>query len=1050
MTGKVFAPLVYRVAYPPRVPTKGELARRSPERAEELLAKRPRTWRRPAVLAVDVRVDAAQRLDLGAWSLFRFRDEVAAGFVLPDDVAPEAEAHVRAWAKARPVECRLVREHECQVHLLSAWREEVLRPYVVGSGEPVSGAASHAWTVTWEGAWVLSRLARDFDEGRGRNYGGWTFGFFDRPPSEDEPEGTPDGHPRLVVRQLSDLSTLLRWGSLPGKGNVPRPGPVLDLRHLVRALAGNGIETLGQACQEFGVKVSLDGKGLEALGDRCRALGELAYALFSECDYVERREGEDRESLRPTGIVLEPKHLYSGGSLAGRLLRSLGVALQSERVVEGIAHNRVVGAFAAALLGGRAEAYVARDTVGWWQHWDFSGDYLHSARLGGVSEFLFAARHVAEDVTAEAIAEYERLDRAADLVGELLDPAWWRCWLVVAVRVRAKGDLQAPLLSFRTPVQGRPGEFLVRHSHVHLGAQTLWTTMADLAAGALADPHGPRAEIVEAFRVRPEGKAEGLRPVVLPGAVTFDPYTEGADIFGALFASRQACASHKGWAPKVCSRRAAMVKGIAVGLASGAVARVDRDPVPQRPGRRNGAASEPEAVVIGPDGEEVPAGHQDAVERPGPDFLPYLAAAVTAGSRLLLALAEAMAGGRVSQVLTDALTVSAEVDMAAVARRLNDGLGVVLRPQYGSDKKPLRAYVAGRNRYIFSRRGALVHVSEFALGGVYLPPTGSEERGLTGAYRWVEETALAVIRTDDGNDLGELALPSWAPRWAVSRFHAATKEQLGWLGEGARPFDQGLAAHNGWRFSPEGGHLVAPVARAPWSTPPEQWPALDWRTRDGGLAIALSPEDRGLPIPDGFEPLTIANAIDRWARTGEPGKFPAWHMDGYGAHRGQLDPLPVEVVGRPLLIGREGTEIAERQRGTSSLEEPVLLYGGVNEAEMEAVMRIFKAMMPEDRAHFGLPASTARYVAAGRVPRKFVEVVRRAAVKSVYELESPPEDQLSRLCAWAEELERCHGPGCQQKRDSRSLYCATCRKAQHRSSQEAYVARRREVADALA
>jgi hypothetical protein len=137
------------------------------------------------------------------------------------------------------------------VDRLSVWAEEVLRPAVTASkapdGRPVGG---RAWVVAWDVGWVMSRLCRSWGPANGEFYGGWSLGMFDAP---DTPcLGT--GLPRLRVRQVREGVTLARWGSTPANNDGERPRrlpPVLDLRHLVSALAGPGIDTLEAACAEF-------------------------------------------------------------------------------------------------------------------------------------------------------------------------------------------------------------------------------------------------------------------------------------------------------------------------------------------------------------------------------------------------------------------------------------------------------------------------------------------------------------------------------------------------------------------------------------------------------------------------------------------------------------------------------------------------------------------------------------------------------------------------------------------------------------------------------
>lgn len=1044
MSGDLRASLALRVAYPPLEPSPHQLSRRTPEGREKELSRWPRSWsRRPATLAVDVRTDADQHLSLAGWELRRFARPMAGGLVLPDGVH---DAGVLEWAAANPLPAgRLVRGGGARsVHGLTVWRNEILRPYVLGTSDAFSGAGTKAWLVMWDAPWVVSRVAANYAEGRGRNYGAWSFGMFDRPDSTEP----GDGFPRAIVRQLGEETSFQRWGNVP-KG-APSAGPIIDLRCLVRGLLGNGVGTLEAACREFGVEPprSLGGPG--ALADRVRAISELAEACFRECDWRERRQGVDRASLRPTGILSDPRRLYSSGSAASQMLRTINVEPLAERVIEGeVGHDRAVGAFASAFFGGRAEVDIARRPGDRVQHWDFSACYGNCARLVGGSSVMLADRLVVGDCTGEVEEELGRLARARDPMALLLDPSWWRRWGLVVVKVEAVRSL----LPLRVPDGKRAGEFSVRRAPLTTAPDSsAWYMVTDLAAAVLAGSQG-QLRVVEALRLRPEGKASGLYPVVLPGEVAFDPYSEGADLFVSLLESRRACAQAPGWSARERSRREQGVKGLLVSTASGVVGRVDYDQVPERPERRSGAVV-PTREVIGPEGERISVDTADGVERPGPDFFPPLASAVTAGSRLLLALVERMVSdkeGRVHQVLTDALTVSADVDMKTVARRLHDGLGVTLRPQYGTAERPASAYVMGRNRYALLQRGRLEHVSEFGLGGVYCDPTGAGGAGASGARRWVEDAFEAVMAADGGrNDLESLELPYWSECWAVSPFQAATEAQRRWLGADARPFDQGLSAHLAPVLAGEAG-AGAPVARALHTTLPERWPTLAWCFREGRPATALDPDrDGGLIVPDGFFPKTFRGVIGTWAISGEPGKGPVWAWQ-IGPHRGPLDAVPVVALAEPVLIGKEGRSLLERARGVAE-GEGVIAYS-LSDAELVVIRRILTAMDPHERAQVGLVGRTGRRAAAGTVPRNIAEVIRSIAMKSAFEQfnngKGVTQDTLTRLVEWAESLESCRTPGCTNTRDKgRSVFCAGCRREGTRVRVAAHRARGRARASA--
>jgi hypothetical protein len=279
----------------------------------------------------------------------------------------------------------------------------------------------------------------------------------------------------------------------------------------------------------------------------------------------------------------------------------------------------------------------------------------------------------------------------------------------------------------------------------------------DLAAAVLAGGRAPHVE--QAWTVRPTGRAAGLRTVAFPGGVPFDPTDPDADLYAAILASRVAVGSDPSAGATTRRRREAALKGLGVALAYGGFARVDRRPI----------AQPIEVERISPWGERFTTTVRGVVEEPGPDHLPLIASAVTAAARLTMAVVERMvtgAGGTVAQVLTDAVTIPASpqggwaytpdggVPLLDV-RTIRDicgrlvPLGIALRAQHDTLDQPTEAYIAGTNRYVFARDGVIVHTSEFALGGVYLDPSGRGDRRApaSGARLWIDEGLRGIRGT---------------------------------------------------------------------------------------------------------------------------------------------------------------------------------------------------------------------------------------------------------------------------------------------------------------
>jgi hypothetical protein len=356
----------------------------------------------------------------------------------------------------------------------------------------------------------------------------------------------------------------------------------------------------------------------------------------------------------------------------------------------------------------------------------------------------------AVDDTDELARWLADLAAATDPVEMLLDPTAWRPWAFTVALVRPDGDW----LPHRRLV--RTGEYLSTFGPLTYDGVLPYTAL-DLAAAVIA---GRRAPVIEqVWTLRPTGQAESLRAVSLPGGAPFDPTEPDADLYAAILASRVAVGSDPSASATTRRRREAALKGLGVALAYGCLARVDRRPI----------AEAMEVERIDPWGERFTTTVRGAVEEPGPDHCPLLASAVTAAARLTMALVERMvtdAGGVVAQVLTDAVTIPASPEggwaytpdggvplldfpnVEGICQRLTP-LGITLRAQHGTLDEPTEAYIAGTNRYVFVQNGVIVHTSEFALGGIYLDPSGRGDcrAPASGARLWIDEGLWGIRGT---------------------------------------------------------------------------------------------------------------------------------------------------------------------------------------------------------------------------------------------------------------------------------------------------------------
>jgi hypothetical protein len=980
--------LALRVGYPPNRST---------------FVRRPgKSWtpgrasRRPDVLLLAIEVDDAQELLVCRWRRLRFGRVTAEGLVLPDSATSTQIAKARAWADTHQASGRFARRaNRLSVDRLSSWSEAVLRPAVTASKAPESRPiGGRPWIVGWDLPWAFSRLARRWGAAEMRMFGGWSLGLFDAPGAPGEASGAP----RVLARQLRDGIVTMRWGGTPlgAKGRPRRLAALVDLRHLVTALAGHGLDAFTPACVEFDIRPRAErGSVFDRVTSRLDAIDALHRAVLAEVD-----------AWNAGGLDLDPVRLYSGGSVATGLFRTIGIPPAATRVLP----DAVVGAAAGAFHGPRSEALL----VGCWfpcVHLDESQSYVAKARLVGISELLLAKDWTVDDVTDELQQWLRDLAVAADPIAALLDPGVWTRFGTVVAMVRADGTH----LLYRKRLSG--GEHASEFGPLRASPDLPYLAL-DLAAGIVDG--GRVCDVAQAWRVRPgDGRASDLRAVTFPGGVRFDPTDAHADLYEALGRSRHATVNDETIGPVARRRRAEGVKGVNVSAAYGNFARVDRQPVPARRPRN--------VECVDPWGSRFTAQVRDTVEAPGPDHCPLLAGAVTAAGRLVLAMIERIVrdfGSVVAQHLVDACTIPASAaggmitcgnttvtllaydQVRALIVRLAP-LGIILRAEHDSLDQPTDAFIAGPNRYLLAHNGALVHASEFALGGVYCDPTGQHDaRTNTGMRAWVAAATQRIIDTDLCE---ELTLTGFGERWAVSPFRASSPQLARMLGPDTRPFTEALALHATATHDRD-GVFAGPVVVARHDAPPERWPTLAWHPRgDATELLSLASwrfSDRS--VIDMPQPVVIDDVVSGWRV-----------KRGRGTRRGYAGLIPrraASALDHIELIGKEGDQLLDRQRGITTAEHAVTIYNptATGDPLWTQAADVLRSLGPDAVAQRfpDVPYGTRWYWTRGRPPREPVRTrvlneLRREATRELARAHRPiPESADALLAAYGTYLSR--------------------------------------------
>jgi len=781
---------------------------------------------------------------------------------------------------------------------------------------------------------------------------------------------------RVTPRGGEEAGAFVAWippRKLPKKKRLAG-GPFVDLAVLGAALGADG-SSPAALTSSYGLAWPQERNPHDQLLDEALVLADLYRRLLAE--------------LSEVAPGLAPEACWSAGSIATHALRRAGVRPPAETSAQ--LPPEVLGAVAGAFHGGRVEALdvgVARPMA----LFDLSATYPAVLSLLGLTGHLGAATYRAVEVTDGLDA----LLRRADLDELVFDRATW-VWLgpVFAI-VEPHGE--------RLPSMRQAGprwRSVVAPLELHGGVLAFHA--ADLLGPAL---DGAPVKVVRAFRIEPVGIAEGLRPVRLPSGQQVD--LVAGDLGRALVAERHSADAIED--PLVRARRTSLTKSLAVSLAYGVLARVDR--------REERAPVEVEA--IGPDGGM----HRTRTKRPelaGPFTLFHLGSAIPAACRAILDLAcrdVTALGDTVAATMTDAIVVSTD-DPGRVAEALHryddllhpDGSTPAWKAECNSVERPTIGLVAGVNKLLLGReeesRLRLVRSSDTALGEHLLDPSGTKERLGDGRTAWsaeLEERLLAgCVAAPDRPARLPRDLPAWAELPACHEQRVSTIAELRRLRRELG--DESLMGFARYMRAETGGEQT-PVCLGT-GRDPATWRSWPWRLGGSPCRIAVLRDD-DLAISTGTGKIVVGKMVrDR---------FRSWltELDPTvsGPRRGVRQVAPVDSHPALVeLVGRSG-----ERAGEIPGDEPLSYGTAGSEVMFEQARRLGGATIAR-RAQ--VPPRTARRLAAG---------AGSASVRTTRAL-------VSALSAEAAER-RCRSCGAALVEQARSdaRYCSsTCRQRERRS-----------------
>jgi hypothetical protein len=589
-----------------------------------------------AILAFDCesRTDPAQALTFGSYR-FAVDDRcLEEGLFTAADLKRNEKAVVARYARTHDAETDPSGNREIQWRSLSDFLTYLYRMAYQG----------RALVVAFNFPFDASRLAYDFGNARGRYLGGFSLKLF----NYRDRAGNLQAHPfriGIAIKPIDSKRALKQFSGgieqdeedrIPEGSTTGRPeknytfrGHILDARTLAFALTDRGL-SLEDACELFGVehgKQKVKQHGIVTPG----------YITYNRRDVLATceltRKLLDEYALHP--IPLQVTKAYSPASIGKAYLRAMGITPILKRMPD--FPKRYLGNAESAFYGGRASAHIRKVAVPVC-YVDFLSQYSTVNVLMGLWRFVTASGiRVVEDAREELSALLREV--TPDWV---LDPANWKR-LAGYARVFPDGEI----LPLRAKYSGNDWQIGVNYAHASTDDpnDVLWYSWPDLVASVLLTGKQPR--ITEAFKVEPIGTMDGLKAVKFRGQVPIDPRTQ--DFFKVVIEERMRLPKRTELSEAERDRLKRSLKTFGSATSYGIWAQMDRQE----------SKAKIDFECYGIDATPYPCRVQHP-ESPGEFCFPPLAALITGGGHLLLALLERLVsdrGGTYAMEDTDSMAV---------------------------------------------------------------------------------------------------------------------------------------------------------------------------------------------------------------------------------------------------------------------------------------------------------------------------------------------------------------------------------------------------------
>ncbi len=915
-------------AIPASSPTSGSKSRKSALLPGNRPARTPADGRGPQgmlVFETETLNDHTQALTFGCWRYYGRTSGktrwacLEEGILYADDLAitdPEGFAVLRAYVTRH--RARTDRGLKTILPLLS--RAEFVEQKLFGAGW-----LGKARVVGFNLPFDLSRLAIAWTEGRGRNLNGFSFILAAGVHGHAERKHRP----RVQIKHLNSHRAQISFSSAMGQ-REKWLGDFVDLRTLTFALTGVA-HSLNSACQAFGVPGKADpgehGVITEQYIDYCRqdvaATADLYIAAEAELISLE--------------LPITAPYAYSPASLAKAVLRGLGVQPVLQRHPD--TDPELMGLAMSAFYGGRAECRIRKTQIPV-SLLDFTSTYPTLFALMGMWSYAIAD-HIDTTRGPDVVATVRSLVDAFDL-DRGFDPGLWP-QTVGYVLIDADEDVLPVRAQYDKNKLGwnigvnrcttRPGE-------------PFWYAIPDVLASKLLTGRTPL--ILDAVLLTARGTVEGLTPLTLPGGRRINPVLE--DPWLAMTEERQRIRNDPSIDDQTRGRLQRFLKITSNAGSYGIWAEYNQRDLPKG-GKQ---------LVTVHTGDGAPFSVSvHAPEDPGTFCYPPLAAPLTAGARLLLALLERAvtdAGGIWAFADTDSMAIVAtpygglipreeaphRLRRQAAVRALSAETVAKIRDRFttlnpydhtivpGSILKHelnANAYVIAAKRYALYRYDEdslprLVPAAEHepcshGLGHLINPIDPDEHPDGSGWIVQLWECELAKALAPDRAP----PTPAWYDRPTLSRVTATsprlitpfqTTNQGTSYARSVKPFNFLMFAPGATTPDSGQGLLIAP-----W-TPASRWSRLIWRGVGDATSrhrLSTAREQAGFAQTANFG--TYASTYVGHAETKSNGP------DGQPCRSWTAGPLSRRsvLVQHISLIGKEANRLDEREAGLFGIDD---------------------------------------------------------------------------------------------------------------------------------